>query len=174
MKCNKNGLYRDVDVNCGKCCGTGNDWRDDSDLEGFHGFYGLKIKNLIKNIELLSERGVKFFYKNEIPSVEEEREEIIKILSSQKTSITEDIEPPEFTIKYSTKCPICHRENFLGYKNEHGYIILKCISCGGVPARCNDTWYIHTGDRSGEDCEFCGEERASIIDHKIMGTWDKI
>lgn len=35
VRCNRDGSFRSVARDCPKCCGTGKDWRDASELEWF-------------------------------------------------------------------------------------------------------------------------------------------
>lgn len=35
IKCNRDGSFNNVDRGCGKCCGTGKDWREASELDWY-------------------------------------------------------------------------------------------------------------------------------------------
>lgn len=65
-RCNADGSYRHVDRDCGKCSGTGNDWRDDEEM-------GFGIVELRRKKHMIDEDGKEYFYKAFMPSLEEER-----------------------------------------------------------------------------------------------------
>lgn len=48
IRCNENGTYDNVDLECGKCSATGNDWREDHELEGYHQRFNVSLKKLKK------------------------------------------------------------------------------------------------------------------------------
>jgi len=75
-KCNSDGNYLQVDKNCTKCSGTGNDWRDDRELERYHRWSEITLDELKEKKTVISPDGVKFFYKNIIPSIKDERNKV--------------------------------------------------------------------------------------------------
>jgi hypothetical protein len=38
IKCNRDGSFSNVDRECGKCCGTGKDWRESSEMDWLKNF----------------------------------------------------------------------------------------------------------------------------------------
>ena len=44
-RCNADGSFKNVQRDCGKCCGTGKDWRDETEVtfEGSQAMYNGKI-----------------------------------------------------------------------------------------------------------------------------------
>ena len=73
IKCNENGSYDNVDLECGKCCSTGNDWREDRELEDYHQRFNVSLEELKQKRVVQSSDGTKLFYADEIPSIEEEK-----------------------------------------------------------------------------------------------------
>ncbi|KPA14007.1 hypothetical protein MHK_005786 [Candidatus Magnetomorum sp. HK-1] len=75
VKCNQDGSYSQVDRHCSKCSGTGNDWRNDYELDGYHKWANIKIDELITMKEITVDN-IKFIYSSEMPSLEEERSKV--------------------------------------------------------------------------------------------------
>lgn len=84
IRCNNDNTYSELGNACRKCSGTGRDWRDDHELEGFHRWAGfgideLKVKGVIEFLDENDDLKV-FTYMESIPtcSISEEIEEIRK------------------------------------------------------------------------------------------------
>ncbi len=82
-RCNPSGAYENIDAKCSKCQGTGNDWRDDHELEDFHKRFEVSIEQLKKEKTITTKSGTKLFYSEVIPSIEEERV-LVKSFASEK------------------------------------------------------------------------------------------
>ncbi|MBL7003574.1 MAG: hypothetical protein ISR69_06075 [Gammaproteobacteria bacterium] len=88
-RCNKDNKFRNLGSPCKKCSGTGRDWREDHELEGFHKWAGfgideLKEKGVIEFVDEYDELKV-FTYMDSIPtcSISAEIEEIRKSLGNK-------------------------------------------------------------------------------------------
>jgi len=75
IKCNQDGSYSQVDRKCSKCSGTGNDWRRDEELDGYHKWANICLSDL-KTKKEITVQNTTFIYENTIPSLEEERSRI--------------------------------------------------------------------------------------------------
>lgn len=113
VRCNEDGSYSNVNINCPKCDGTGNDWRADKELSDYHKWSELTIEQLKEHKELKSPNGITFIYGERIPSVKEEREQLAK--KHQEFTISEYdyyIEPCQLCISREGKtyesCGWCH------------------------------------------------------------------
>lgn len=86
-RCNKDNKYTNLGQECKKCDGTGRDWREDYELEGYHSRYSLKIEDLKREgiIALKDSEGnlFVFTYQDSIPkySIKQEIEEIRESLN---------------------------------------------------------------------------------------------
>ena len=95
-KCNKNGSYINIDRNCNKCSGTGNDWRDDKELENDRTF-SVTLEQLKKESIVETNQGVKIFYFDEFPPIKEERDKVVSF-KEEKSELEnkKDIEKKDF------------------------------------------------------------------------------
>ena len=105
-KCNSDGSYQDIDRKCTKCKGTGNDWRDNEELEDYHKWLDVSLEKLKKEKLVTSKDGTKIFYHNSIPTIKEEQEKVIRFrpepdLSQQNLEIAKN--DLKARIKFFTK-----------------------------------------------------------------------
>ena len=137
VRCNKDGTYTSVASDCGKCDGTGRDWRDDKELLDYHKWSGLQPHELLGRINVKvedSSRGeVWFFYRPRINSVAEDRSEVATNLSRKAE---------EFEYDYFTEpCQLCierERDN------------TRLASCGW----CDDNGIAHLDEFPGQLLRF--------------------
>lgn len=130
IRCNKDNKFSNLGSPCKKCDGTGRDWRDDHELEGFHKWAGfgideLKEKGVIEFIDEYDELKV-FTYMDSIPtcSISMEIEEIRKILGTKKETASR---PSQIFCKHEWKkkdseaievCSKCGKESEIAVKQE--------------------------------------------------------
>ncbi len=127
IRCNKDGSYQYLNNDCPKCDGTGNSWREDNELENYHKWAGLKLDDLRREKSLISKDGIAFFYRERIPSVEEEKRELRLINESPKNWLKEKydyyIEPCQLCISRNgstyDSCGWCHDDD-THYKQSDG------------------------------------------------------
>ncbi|RYG90054.1 hypothetical protein EU803_15695 [Loktanella sp. IMCC34160] len=103
MRCNEDGTYSNVNLECGKCDGTGRDWRKDDELLDFHKWAGLQPHELAGRLNVKvhdTHRGdIWFLYRPRINSVQEDRAEV----AANRTRKAE-----EFDYDYFTEpCQMC-------------------------------------------------------------------
>ena len=111
IRCNKDGSFQHINLDCPKCDGAGNDWRDDNELENYHKWSKLKLNDLVREKTLISEEGTKFFYRDRIPSIKEERLEL-KLMYSKEDGVLRQSAPlnGEYDF-YIEPCQLCISRN---------------------------------------------------------------
>jgi hypothetical protein len=85
-RCNPDGCYTCVDKKCGKCCGTGNDWREDKELATVHHSAGISLEKLRLEKRVTSTEGTCFIYQDVIPEIKEEQAQVISFKMEDDTS----------------------------------------------------------------------------------------
>ncbi len=90
-RCNAENDYSSVNPKCGKCSGTGRDWRDDYELADYHAWANITIEELQSEKIIANEhynKPVIFIYRESIPSVQEDKDEIAKAYGQPKKEKT--------------------------------------------------------------------------------------
>ncbi len=59
IKCNRDGSFRNVERGCDRCCGTGKDWREASELDWYKGW----VKG-----QGVGGKDLEIFYESSLPS----------------------------------------------------------------------------------------------------------
>lgn len=78
-RCNEDNSYSTIKSGCGKCDGTGRDWRDDHELENLHSWSKITIEELKSNGVMKRTRHSELFiftYRPELLSVDEDKQEV--------------------------------------------------------------------------------------------------
>ncbi|ACF46018.1 hypothetical protein Paes_0977 [Prosthecochloris aestuarii DSM 271] len=93
VRCNKKNDYLTVDQECGKCGGTGRDWREDHELKGDSDWPGFSLLDLKQKKKIEVKRfsdTLVFTYRDRILSLKEDKTEVSEIygidLSGKKTA----------------------------------------------------------------------------------------
>ena len=68
---------------------------------------------------------------------------------------------------FTNQCPICRGNNTSKVGNPSGMSLRRCNSCNGVPAFCNGSMYVHSGNNA-DVCENCGERDPSTNTHALQ------
>jgi hypothetical protein len=111
IRCNHGGSYQHINQDCPKCDGTGNDWRDDNELENYHKWSKLKLDDLVREKTLISEDGIEFFYQDRIPSIKEERLQLKLLSSNEKGKLKKNIQLNGDYDFYIEPCQLCISRN---------------------------------------------------------------
>lgn len=95
IRCNSDGSYGAVDKDCGKCSGTGNDWREDHETS-YLDRYDVSLEDLKKKSKVKSKDGTYIFYLDDFPSLEEERSRVTYRKKEFKSWEKPDVEIDNF------------------------------------------------------------------------------